>query len=75
MLSNYLCTQQVLRGTFWKIRRIQIQIYPETNIERKYGTFYLNNEARVHELVLLAQLSWRVASPLIDYPQILNDFF
>ena len=24
LLSNYFCTTQVLRGTFWKIRRINI---------------------------------------------------
>ena len=57
MLSNYFCTKQVLKGTFWKIRRIQIQIYPQIPIEPKYGAFYLNNKARVHGLVLLVQLS------------------
>ena len=57
LLSNYFCTKQVLRGTFWKIRRIQIQMNPQTPIKPKYGAFYLNNEVRVHGLVLLVQLS------------------
>ena len=55
---------EVLRGTFWKIGRIHIQIYLQTLNEPKYGAFYLNNKVRVHELVLLVQLSWRIASPL-----------
>ena len=46
-----------LRGTFWKIRHIQIQIYPQTYIEPKCGAFYLKNEVSVHGLVLLVQLS------------------
>ena len=46
-----------------KIPRIQIQIYPCTPIEPKYGAFYLNNKVRVHGSVLLVQLSYRVASP------------
>ena len=54
----------VLRGTFWKIWHIQIQIYPQTYIEPKYGAFYLKNKVSVHGLVLLVQLSWRVAPPL-----------
>ena len=57
MLSNYFCTKQLLKGTFWKIRLIQIQIYPQTSIEPKYGAFYLNKEVRVHGLVLLVKLS------------------
>ena len=35
----YLCTTQVLRGTFWERWRIQIQIYTSTSIEPKYGAF------------------------------------
>ena len=38
----------VLRGTFWIIRHIQIQIYPQTYIEPKYGAFYSKNEVSVH---------------------------
>ena len=47
----------LIKGTFWKIRRIQIQKYPQTSIEPKYGAFYLNDKVRVHGLVLLVQLS------------------
>ena len=50
-------------GTFLKIRRIQTKIYPQSSIEPKYGTFYLNSKVRVYGLVLLVQLSQRVASP------------
>ena len=37
MLSNYFCKKQVLRSTFGKIWHIQIQIYPKTYVELKYG--------------------------------------
>ena len=47
----------VLRGNFLKIRHIEIQIYPQTYIEPKYGAFYLKNEVSVHGLCLLVQLS------------------
>ena len=47
--------KKVLKGTFWKIRRIQIEIYPETSMEPKYEAFYLDNKVRVHGLVLLVQ--------------------
>ena len=33
-------------------------------MEPKIGAFYSNNEVRVRNLVLLVQLSWRVAPPL-----------
>ena len=49
--------EKVLRGTFWKIRHIQIQIYPQTYIEPKYGAFYLKNEVSAHGLVLVVKLS------------------
>ena len=49
--------KKILRGTFWKIWHIQIQIYPQTYIESKYGAFYLKNEVSAHGLVLLVQLS------------------
>ena len=39
MLSNYFCVTQVLKGNFWEIWRIQIQIYTQTSIEPKYGAF------------------------------------
>ena len=55
--------KKVLRSTFWKIGRIHIQIYPQNSIEPTYGAFNLNNEVRVHGLILLLQLSCRVASP------------
>ena len=57
MLSNYFCTKQVLRGTFGEIWRTQIQIYPKTYVELKYGAFYLNNKVSVHRLWLVVQLS------------------
>ena len=57
MLSNYFGKKQVLRGTFGEIWRIQIQIYPQTPIEPRYGAFYLTNEVSVHGLGLLVQLS------------------
>ena len=41
VLSNYFCTTQILCSTFWEIWCIQIQIYPQTSIEPKYGAFYL----------------------------------
>ena len=43
MLSNYFCTTQVIKGTFWEIWHIQIQISPQTSIEPKYCAFYLKN--------------------------------
>ena len=57
MLSNYFDKKQVLRGTFEEIWRIQIQIYPQTSIEPKYGAFYLTNKVSAHGLGLLVQLS------------------
>ena len=61
----YFCTKQTLICSLFlgKLWRIQIQIYPETHIEPKYGAFYWNNKVRVHGLVLLVQVSWGVASP------------
>ena len=50
-------------GTFWEIRRMQIQIYPQTSIEPKYVAFYVKNVVRVPLQSLLVQLSWRVAFP------------
>ena len=57
MLSNYFGKKQVLRGTFGEIWRIQIQIYPQTSVEPRYGVFYLTNEVSAHGLGLLVQLS------------------
>ena len=57
MLSNYFGKKQVLRGTFWEIRHIQIQIYPQTSLEPKYGAFNLKNEVSAHGLGLVVQLS------------------
>ena len=49
------------KNTFWKnLAPINPNI---PSIDQKYGAFYLNIEVRVHWLVLLVQLSWRVASP------------
>ena len=57
MLSNYFGKKQVLRGTFGEIWRIQIQIYPQTFIEPRYGSFYLTNKVSAHGLGLLVQLN------------------
>ena len=46
-----------LEGIFWKIWRIQVQIYPKTYIEPKYGAFYLKNKVSARGLVSLVQLS------------------
>ena len=49
--------KKVPRGTFGEIWRIQIQMYPQTSIEPKYGAFNLKNKVSAHGLVLLVQLS------------------
>ena len=63
MLSNYFVKKQVFGCTSEEIWRIQIQIYPRTSIEPRYGAFYLTNKVSAHGLGLLVQLSWRVAPP------------
>ena len=40
MLSNYFCKKQVLNGTFGEIWHIQIQMYPKTYDELKYGAVW-----------------------------------
>ena len=57
MLSNFFGKKQVLRGAFGEIWHIQIQIYPQTSIEPKYGAFYLTHKVSAHRLGLLVQLS------------------
>ena len=57
MLSNYFCKNPVLRGTFGEIWPIQIQIYPKTYVELKYGACCLKNGVRAHRLGLVVQLS------------------
>ena len=57
MFSNYFSKKQVLRGTFWEIWRIQIQIYPKTDVELKYGAYNLKNGVSAHRLGLVVQLS------------------
>ena len=57
ILSNYFCKKQVLRGTFGEIWRIQIQMYPKTYFELKYGAYYLKSEVSAHRLGLVVQLS------------------
>ena len=57
MLSNYFGKIQLLRDNFGESWRIQIQMYPQTSIEPKYGEFYLKNKVNAHGLVLLVQLS------------------
>ena len=61
------CKKQVLRGTFGEIWRIQIQMYPKTYVELKYGACYLKNEVSSHRLGSVVQLSWRVAPPYKIY--------
>ena len=57
MLSAYLCTIQVLRGTFWETWSTQIQIYIHTFIDQKYSLIYMKNEVRVPHQMLLVKLS------------------
>ena len=57
MLSNYFCKKQLLRGTFGDIWRIQIQMYPKTDVVLKYGASNLKNEVSAHGLGLVVQLS------------------
>ena len=71
---HYCLKQQwVLRCTFGEI---QIQIYPKTYVELKYGAFYLNNEVSgtdsAHRLGLVVQLSWRVAPPFLKKQTIID---
>ena len=57
ILSNYFGKKQIIGGIFGEIWRIQIQMYPQTYIEPKYGLFYLKNKVSAHGLVLLVQQS------------------
>ena len=57
IISNYFCKRQVLGGTFGEIWRIEIQIYPKTYVELKYGACYMNNKVSAHILGLVVQLS------------------
>ena len=63
MLSKYFGKKNVLRGTFGEIWQIQIKIYPQTSFDSKYGALNLKNKVSAHGLVLVVQLSWRVAPP------------
>ena len=55
MLYNYFGKNQVLRSTFGEIWRIQIQMYPQSSFEPKYGAFNLKKKS---------QCPWiRVSSP------------
>ena len=56
-LTTLVKKKQVLRGTFGEIWRIQIQMYPQTPIEPKYGAFNLKNKVSAHGLGLVVQLS------------------
>ena len=57
MLSNYFYEKQVLKDTFREIWRIQIQFYPKSYVELKYGACILKNEVSAHRLGLVVQLS------------------
>ena len=63
-----------LRGNFWEIQGIQIQIYPQNSIEPKYGAFYLKNKVSVPLQSLLVQLSLRVTPPIRYLPSLLFQF-
>ena len=52
MMSKYFGKIQVLRDNFGEIWRIQIQMYPQTSIEPKYGAFNLKNKVSAHGLFL-----------------------
>ena len=49
--------KQVLKGTFGEIWCIQIQMYPKTDVELKYGAGNLKNKVSAHRLELVDQLS------------------
>ena len=48
MLSNYFCKKQILRGFFGEILCIQIQMYPKSFVEFKYGACNLKNKVSAH---------------------------
>ena len=56
MFAKYFGKNQVLKGTFWEIWRIQIQMYPQTPFEPKYGAFNLMNKVSAYGLRLVVQL-------------------
>ena len=60
-LDLYFLTfkKKVLMCTFREMWCIQIQMYPKTFIEPKYGAFNLRNKVSSHGLGLLLQLCWR----------------
>ena len=53
MLSNYFGKKHLFRGTFGKIWRIQIQMFPQTSFEPIYGAFTLKNKIIAHVLGLI----------------------
>ena len=55
--SKYFGKKHILRGTFGEIFQIQIQMYPQTSFEPKYGAFNLKNKVSAHGLGLVVQLS------------------
>ena len=63
MLSNSFCKKQVIRGTLGEIWHLQIQMYPKTDVELKYGASNLKNKLSAHRLGLVVQLSLIVAPP------------
>ena len=52
-----LVKKKVPRGSFGEIWRLQIQMYPQTSFEPKYGAFNLKNKVSAHGLGLVVQLS------------------
>ena len=66
MLSYYFGKTEVIRETFGEIWRIQIQMYPQTSIEPRYGAYNLKNKVSANGLGLLVQT--RRGSPVDDRP-------
>ena len=66
-LLTILVKKQLLRDTLGDIWRIQIQMYPQTSYEPKYGAFTMKNKVSAHGLGLVVQLSFRVAPPVRTY--------
>ena len=59
--------KKVFRGTFWKIRHKQKQIYPQTYIEPKYDEFYSQNKVSAHGLVFVGPTELKSSSPFSEW--------
>ena len=56
-LNTLVEKKLVLQGTFGEIWRIQIQLYPQTSFEAKFGSFNFTNKVSAYGLGLVAQLN------------------